>query len=497
MNNYEQLKTQFKEIGFLNRTIALLDWDHETYLPAKGVNYRADQQAFLSGMAHNRLVSTRTQELIEACESNQANLSAHELVNIREWRKDYDRSVKLPTEFVERFEKNCSLAKASWAEARRENKFELFSEHLGQIIELSRQKAEYYGYDQTAYDALMDVYEPGCTTESLTPIFADLKKSIVDWLPEAIETTRDISADFLKDNYPLEGQKKLNEIISKALGFDFESGRIDATTHPFCTELGPHDVRLTTRYEADDFTVSLYSVLHEAGHGLYEQGFKSEHTGTPMAESVSLGIHESQSRLWENKVGRAPEFWNDWHSIACEHLPALKRFTPEQLTKAVNRVSPSFIRVEADEVTYDLHIILRYELEKALIAGDIKVNEIPGVWNEQFKAMFGLEVPDDTHGCLQDIHWSMGGFGYFPTYSLGNLNSAQLYASAEKKLGSKLGSLQNSNYHSLLEWLRKNVHQYGKQYSPDQLMQNATGESTKAHYHWGYLKDRFSSMSQI
>ncbi|MDB4610197.1 carboxypeptidase M32, partial [Verrucomicrobia bacterium] len=245
---------------------------------------------------------------------------------------------------------------------------------------------------------------------------------------------------------------------------------------------------------ADDFTVSLYSVLHEAGHGLYEQGFKSEHAGTPMAEAVSLGIHESQSRLWENKVGRAPAFWNDWHSIACEHLPALKRFTPEQLTKAVNRVSPSYIRVEADEVTYDLHIILRYELEKALIAGDLHVKDIPGVWNEQFKVMFGIEVPDDTQGCLQDIHWSMGGFGYFPTYSLGNLNSAQLYASAQKALGPQLGDLQNGNYHDLLEWLRTNVHQFGKQYSPAQLMQNATGKPTQPDYHWSYLKDRFSSM---
>ena len=494
MNDYEKLKSQFTEIGYLNRTIALLDWDHETYLPAKGVDYRAEQQAFLSGLAHHRLVGNQIRDLIESCESNQANLDSHQQVNVREWRKDYDRAVKLPTEFVELFEKTCSLAKASWAEARKKNKFEIFSDHLGQIIELSRRKADYYGFEHTAYDALMDVYEPGCTTQSLTPIFADLKKSIVEWLPEAIEATGDISADFLKDDYPLEGQMKFNEVVSKSLGFDFESGRIDATTHPFCTELGPHDIRLTTRYEPDDFTVSLYSVLHEAGHGLYEQGFCSEHSGTPMAEAVSLGIHESQSRLWENKVGRAPEFWKDWYSIATQFLPALKRFSPEQITKAINRVSPSFIRVEADEVTYDLHIILRYELEKALIAGDLKVTEIPAVWNEQFKLMFGLEVPNDTQGCLQDIHWSMGGFGYFPTYSLGNLNSAQLYAVADKALGGKAGSLLEGNYQGLLEWLRSNVHQYGKQYSPGQLMEQATGEQTLPKYHWNYLKERFANL---
>ena len=488
MNDYDQLKAQFKEIGYLNRTIALLDWDHETYLPARGVAFRADQQAFLSGLAHSRLVHPKVQELIESCESNSSQFPAHEQVNIREWRRDYDRSVKLPTDFVEHFEKTCSLAKASWAEARRENKFEIFSNHLEQLIELSRRKADYYGYDQTPYDALMDVYEPGCTTESLTPIFLELKKSIVEWLPEAIEITRQIPVDFLKENYPIEGQRQFNEKVAEALGFDLQSGRIDATTHPFCTELGPHDVRLTTRYEVEDFTVSLYSVLHEAGHGLYEQGFKPEHSGTPMAESVSLGIHESQSRLWENKVGRAPEFWNDWHSIACEYLPALKRFTPEQLTLAVNRVSPSFIRVEADEVTYDLHIILRFELEKALIAGDLKVKEIPGVWNEQFKAMFGLEVPDNTQGCLQDIHWSMGGFGYFPTYSLGNLNSAQLFAAAQQSLG----TIQTGNYADLLKWLRAHVHHHGKQHTPSQLMQLATGKPTQPNFHWSYLNDRFA-----
>ncbi|MGB0422530.1 MAG: carboxypeptidase M32, partial [Limisphaerales bacterium] len=226
-----------------------------------------------------------------------------------------------------------------------------------------------------------------------------------------------------------------------------------------------------------------------------EQGFKAEHVATPMGESVSLGIHESQSRLWENKVGRSLAFWEDWYDAACRHLPSLQSFSPEQITLAVNRVSPSFIRVEADEVTYDLHIILRYEMEKALIAGDLQVKDVPGEWNERFKSMFGLEVPNDAQGCLQDIHWSMGGFGYFPTYTLGNLNSAQLFASARSALGPSLHHMDQGAYVALLDWLRRQVHQHGRQHEPDELMKLATGKSTDPLMHQAYLKERFDSLS--
>lgn len=495
MKAYQDLKQSFQRLHYLSKTIALLDWDHETYLPRKGVGYRADQQAFLSGLAHERLTSSQVGELIAACEAQLHELSSEEQANVRCWRKDHDKATKLPTAFVEKMERRCSLAKASWAEARQAGQFERFQEDLSALIDLSREKAQYYGGGDHPYDALMDLYEPGATCAQLDPILSALKDFVVSFLPTAMEKTQSVDASFLQGDYPIEGQLAFNEEVARAVGFDLEAGRIDATVHPFCTDLGPQDIRLTTRYDKRDFAVSLYSVLHEAGHGLYEQGFKAEHVATPMGESVSLGIHESQSRLWENKVGRSLAFWEDWYDAACRHLPSLQSFSPEQITLAVNRVSPSFIRVEADEVTYDLHIILRYEMEKALIAGDLQVKDVPGEWNERFKAMFGLEVRNDAQGCLQDIHWSMGGFGYFPTYTLGNLNSAQLFASARSALGTSLHRMDQGAYVALLDWLRRQVHQHGRQHEPDELMKLATGKSTDPLMHQAYLKERFDSLS--
>jgi len=494
MNHFQSLARAFQQIHYLSKTIALLDWDHETYLPAKGVAYRAEQQAYLSGLAHQRLTSSEVGDLIHACESELDELSAEEQANLRCWRRDRDRAVKLPTAFVETFEKRCSLAKSSWAAARKRNQFNLFEQDLSELIRLCREKANHYGYQEHPYDALMDVYEPGITCAQLDPVLDSLKAFIVSFLPTAMERTASVSANFLSGDYPIEGQIALNESVARATGFDMEAGRIDATIHPFCTDLGPQDIRLTTRYDVRDFTVSLYSVLHEVGHGLYEQGLDTRHVGTPLAESVSLGIHESQSRLWENKVGRAPEFWEDWHQEACRHLPTLKALTPQQIALAVNRVSPSLIRVEADEVTYDLHIILRYEMEKALIAGEMEVAEIPSQWNQRFKAMFGLEVPDDAHGCLQDIHWSMGGFGYFPTYTLGNLNSAQLFEAARAHIGPSLNRIEQGSYAPLLGWLQNHVHRHGRLHDPNQLMSLATGKATDPAVHQHYLQARFESL---
>ncbi len=279
--------------------------------------------------------------------------------------------------------------------------------------------------------------------------------------------------------------------MAEAIGFDFKAGRIDTTTHPFCTGLGPADTRLTTRYDTANFAQSLYGVLHEAGHGLYDQGLPGEDYGTPMGSAVSLGIHESQSRLWENHVGRSRAFWERWFPVACRHFPHLKKFTPEQMTRAVNRVSPSFIRVEADEMTYDLHIILRFDLEQKLVAGEMSVADLPAAWNEQFEKSLGLKVPNDALGCLQDIHWSLGSLGYFPTYTLGNLNGSQLMQRARKDVAGLENQLQGGNYDTLLAWLRNKVHRHGQRYQPQKLMEVATGEPTSAACHLEYLRRKF------
>jgi carboxypeptidase Taq len=286
-------------------------------------------------------------------------------------------------------------------------------------------------------------------------------------------------------------QQAFNREVAEAIGFDFNAGRIDTTTHPFCTGLGPGDCRLTTRYDPRDFTQSFYGVLHEAGHGLYDQGLPREHHGTPLGRDISMGIHESQSRLWENHVGRSREFWERWHGRACAHFPSLRAVSPELLTRAVNRVTPSLIRVEADQVTYDLHILLRFEIELRLTDGTLAPRDVPGFWNEEFRRMFGLAVPDDRRGCLQDIHWSLGAFGYFPTYTLGNLCAAQLMQAAARDLPGLRASLGRGEYQPLLGWLRDRIHRHGQRYLPPDLMREATGEEPSARHHLEHLRAKF------
>ena len=286
--------------------------------------------------------------------------------------------------------------------------------------------ADQWGYAESRYDALLEGHERGARASELKKLFAEFRPQLVAILGPAVERSRSVPEDLLDGDYPIAAQQAFNREVAAAVGFDFDAGRIDTTTHPFCTGLGPGDTRMTTRYDARNFTESLYGVLHETGHGLYDQGLVAEHYGTPLGKDCSMGIHESQSRLWENHVGRSLVFWQHWQGRACEHFPNLRKFTPEQIHGAINRVTPSFIRTEADQVSYDLHILLRFEMELRLINGDLAVADVPAVWNAEFEKMLGLKVPDDARGCLQDIHWSLGAFGYFPTYTLGNLNAAQL-----------------------------------------------------------------------
>lgn len=491
---YRNLADRMREASLLEHAMALLDWDQETCLPKNAVEYRADQLSYLSGRIHRIRTAPEIGGWLADCEARGFDAESVEGVNIREWRHDHDQDVKLPNDFVERFEKETALAKAAWADARAASDFGRFKNQLRAVVDLSRRKADFYGYEESPYDALLDVYERGMRASAVRAVFERLRPFIIGLVPAAVERCRSVPADLLKGDYPIDRQAAFNRDVAAAIGFDFDSGRVDAAVHPFCTSLGPHDHRLTTRYDPADFTVSLYSVLHEAGHGLYEQGLKPEHFGTPMGRAVSLGIHESQSRLWENKVGRTLAFWRHWHPIACKHLPDLRRFSPEQIHAGVNRVSPSFIRVEADEFLYDLHIILRFEIEEQLLAGAISVDDVPGVWNAGFEQMLGLGVPDDAHGCLQDIHWSMGGIGYFPTYTLGNLNSAQLFAAAARELPGLESDLAEGRYDSLLGWLRDRVHRFGARFQPDALMQQATGETTHERFHTDYLESKLADL---
>jgi len=489
---YQKLLKRTREISFLSSSASALGWDLETYMPPKALAFRAEQLAYLGSAAHRMFTAKRIGQLINDCQQRGFAPESGEAANVREWRRSYDRATKVTPSLVAKMERARTHAREAWKTAREQSQFRIFRPHLQKVINLSRQLADCWGYQESAYDALAEGYESGMTARQLRPLFATLRPAIVSVLGAARERSQAIPEDYLHGHYPIAAQQAFNRKVAEAIGFDFAAGRVDTTTHPFCETLGPGDCRLTTRYDERNFVQSLYGVLHEAGHGLYEQGLPAEHFGTPLGSAVSLGIHESQSRLWENHVGRSPAFWEYWHPIACEHFPELKRFTPAQISAGVNRVAPSFIRVEADQVTYDLHILLRFELEVKLIEGELKVADLPGCWNEEFEKMFGLKITQDADGCLQDIHWSIGLLGYFPTYTLGNLNAAQLMRRALEEQGALAGELARGEYGNLLKWLREKVHRAGSQHRPQQLMQRVTGETTQSAHHLEYLRQKFA-----
>lgn len=495
MNNalpaYRKLVERARKIALLDSAAGLLSWDQETYMPAKATDHRAEQLAWLSGEAHRLFTATKVGEWISECEQHGFAPDSDEAANVREWRRSYDRKTKIPVRLVEKFQRVRTHARDAWVEARKQSQFKLFRPHFKKLLELHLQFADLWGYSGSPYNAHLDEYEPGARAEDLRELFAKLRPEIVSILGPAIERSAATPRSLLHGNYPVEAQQAFNREVAQAMGFDFDAGRIDTTTHPFCSGVGPYDCRLTTRYNEQDFTQSLYGIMHEAGHGLYDQGLVKEHYGTPLGKDVSLGIHESQSRLWENHVGRSEVFWQRWYPVACKHFPELRRLTPEQICGAVNQVQPSFIRVEADQVTYDLHIILRFEIESKLMSRELAVADVPGYWNEQFEKSFGLKVDNAANGCLQDIHWSIGLMGYFPTYSLGNLNAAQLMRRALADHPLLEGELARGDYGTLLKWLREKVHRHGMKYHPQELMRQATGQDTDSAAHLDALRKKY------
>ncbi|HEX4141522.1 MAG TPA: carboxypeptidase M32 [Candidatus Methylacidiphilales bacterium] len=496
MNPYDSLLQRSREIAVYNSAASLLSWDQETYMPPKAGAYRAEQLSQLAGLTHRLGTAPEVGDWIKACEDSlpataDAEETALREANVREWRRDYDRATKLPARLVEEFARTTSLSRDAWAQARRDSNFAAFAPWLEKILALTREQAECWGYATCRYDALLEGYEPGARAADLTPVFADLQKQLSPLLPALEKITGAIDPARLEGEYPVAAQRALNQEIAEAIGFDFEAGRIDTTVHPFCTEMGPRDCRLTTRYDVKDFTSSLSGTMHEAGHGLYTQGLDAAQFGTPMGTYVSLGIHESQSRLWENQVGRSRAFWAHWYARAKKIFPSLDALPLEDFWLLVNRVKPSLIRVEADEATYNLHIILRFEIEQKLVAGDLAVNDLPAAWNARFEQIFGLPVPDDARGCLQDTHWALGLIGYFPTYTLGNLNAAQLYAAAATHDPAMVEELAAGKYTRLLTWMRDNIHRHGRRYSPTELVTRATGEPTRATYFLDYLKGKY------
>ncbi len=490
MTAYENLCTLVGEIALIQSTASVLDWDQETHMPSKSLEHRAQQLSYLSAKAHDLATSDPFRSLLAQAETAPANQSPSEAANLREWRYELDRAVRIPTTLVAEESAVTSRAKHAWVEARKRSEFALFAPHLKHVLDIARKKAALWGFEEEPYDALLMGYERGARTRDVATLFANLKPTLRAIAKAAVERSQAIPKDLLRGDYPIAKQQQLNREIATSLGFDFDAGRIDTTAHPFCTTLGPNDIRLTTRYDATDFTSSLFGVLHEAGHGLYEQGLPAADFGRPSGTAVSLGIHESQSRLWENHVGRSEAFWKKWLPRATELFPSLGAISLSDFLATIHRAEFSCIRVEADEATYDLHILLRFDLERRLLNGTLEVEGVPAAWNAQFEESFGMTPPDDAHGCLQDIHWSMGGLGYFATYTLGNLNSAQLFQQAVRTpaIAEATGE---ANYAPLLAWLRTHVHALGSTLRPSDLMRAATGRPTEPAPYLEHLRSRF------
>ncbi|MBS0627025.1 MAG: carboxypeptidase M32 [Verrucomicrobia bacterium] len=498
-------KSAFKKLLKLSTKITtlqsihqLLEWDQETYMPEGAIQSRSDQLQLLSEILHKQKTSSSYKkalsDFIDLSNGNvkEANASLEEKACAREWRRQFLHDTKLPSSFVKNFTQCTSSALHAWTEAKTHNNFPLFAPHLKKIVSLSREKAKLLGYKEHPYDALLDLYEPNLTVATLTPLFNHLKEALTTLLKKIQKhpQKQPISLGI----FPEDMQKKTAEFLLKVMGFSKETSRLDLSSHPFCTGIHLKDARMTTRIDLSHPTSNIYSVLHEGGHALYHQNLPEKYYGTPLCEAVSYGVDESQSRLWETQIGKSFAF--------CSFLyPKLQEFFPDNFSSLslqdfyalVNKVMPSEIRVEADEVTYSLHIILRFELEKGLMDGSIEVEDIPALWNAKMQEMLGITPTSDATGCLQDIHWAMGGLGYFPSYTLGNLLAAQLFSTIKSTFPSWDKQVVKGDVTFLKNWLKENIHQYGKLYSTDELIQKVTKKPLGAEDYIKYLQTKYDS----
>jgi carboxypeptidase Taq len=496
----ERLKAILAEVTDVSRAVAVLDWDQETYMPPGGVGARSDQVSTLSRLSHVRFTSEEVGRLLGELEDETSSLpfDSYEASLVRVTRRDYDQESKLPAELVAEIARAGSAARPLWEKARRDADFKIFAPALEKNVELNRRIADALGYVERPYDALIDRTEPGMTTDQLESIFAELKRAIVPLVADIARHADAVDDRVLSRGFEPSVQVKYALDVVTKLGYDLQRGRQDISTHPFSTSFGPGDVRITTRVSRDFFNECLFGSIHESGHAMYNQGIGDDIDRTLLWGGASPGVHESQSRLWENLVGRSLPFWKHF-------FPSLRSAFPEQLRgidaesffRAVNKSYPSLIRVEADEVTYNMHVLLRFELENELLEGTLKVKHLPEAWNQRVEAYLGIKVPNDREGVLQDIHWSYVSFGVFPGYTLGNLIGAQLMEKIRLEIPDLESQLEAGQFAALLGWLRKNVHRHGRKFTPNELLERATGGPLTAAPWIAYVRQKFGSLYGI
>ena len=492
----ETLKTHLATIADLRATASILRWDQETYMPARGAAGRAEQLGTLTRLAHERFASPQTQTLLAAAEGVQDQLDpdSDEAALVRMTRRDYDRQSRLPADFVAARARAATLSTQIWREARRRNDFAAFRPSLAEMVDFARREADYIGFEVHPYDALLDRYEPGMTAKDVDRLFTRLREVTVPFVRVIIEGGRPVEDNFLRADYDIAQQRAFGVAVAESFGYEFSRGRLDESVHPFETSFHPDDVRITTRYQRAFLPSAMFAIFHETGHALYEQGIPAALARTCIGHGASMGLHESQSRMWENLVGRSRPFWQHYYPILQDYFPALRHVELETFYRAVNRVQPSLIRVEADEVTYNLHIMLRYELEKQLLEGTLVVQDLPEAWNDRMQAYLGVRPPTDADGVMQDTHWSSGSIGYFPTYTLGNVISVQLFEAARQSQTTLLDDIRQGRFETLLGWLRQRVHRHGRKFLPMEIIKRATGMELTPEPYLRYLRSKFSDV---
>jgi carboxypeptidase Taq len=503
-NEYEELHEISRHARTLEGISSILRWDQETFMPANAAKIRAEQIKSMAGIIHkertskefasklNKLIDVKTGEFTQ-----ENNLTSSQKSALKQWRRDFIRDTSLPQKFVEDFAKLCSESVYVWEKAKKENNFDLFLPHLEKVIEMSRKKADYLKYQDHPYDALLDEYEPNMTTKDVKGIFGPLQKSTIALLKK-IQAAKQVKDDFLKGKFDENKQKSFNDILLKMIDYPATSGRLDVSCHPFSSSAHPTDSRITTRILPQQPMSNIRSVLHECGHAFYEMGLPPEEYGSPLGESISLGIHESQSRWWETRIGLSKAFWKHCLPLLKNHFKGkFEGVTLDAFWKAINKVEPSMIRVEADEVTYALHVILRFELETQLIEGSLAAKDIPEAWNSKMQELLGITPKNNAEGCLQDIHWSMGGFGYFSTYTLGNLYASHFFQAFEKDQADWEKQVAKGEFQFIKDWLGKNIHQHGKRYTGKELLKKVTGKNFSSKAFEEYLANKYSEVYKI
>jgi carboxypeptidase Taq len=493
---WNKLVKRMEELTDLYGIASLVEWDQAVLMPPKGGASRARASATLGGIMHNRLTDPAIGDLLAELEADDS-LDDVQKRSVQLLRRDYDRETKVPADLVRELTETTNIAYQVWTEARPASDFAVFEPHLKRVVELKKQQADAIGYEGERYDALLDLYEPGMTSVEVEAMFEELVeglKPIVDLVLDA----RNPEPEFLKRSYEVDKQQRFSQWLTRHIGFDGEAGRLDTSPHPFTIMVGHGDIRQTTRYSESDLPSSIYATLHETGHALYDQGFPEQWQDLPVGGYASLGMHQSQSRMWENQVGRSREF-------SAFMLPELKKLfetelgsvAPDEFFEGVNYPERSMIRVEADELTYNLHIVMRFELELALFRDELDVPDLPEAWNDKMEQHLGIRPEDDSEGVLQDMHWAGGMQGYFPTYSLGTIYSAALFDKAKKDLGGLEEDFRSGETARLLEWLRTNIHSKGHMLDAKDLATKVLGEQPTAKPLLDYLKGKYSDIYSI